>query len=64
MVQHAKTATVAIATMLFPRNANTMSPEKKRRTEMKRRAGSVSTSVEIWNLAAPLAKYSLMCART
>ena len=40
-------AMMATATIMLPRNANTMSPEKKSRAEMRRRAGSASTSFEV-----------------
>ena len=46
---------VIYATVLLSRNANTTSPEKNRRTEMRRRAVIASTSVEIWNMSAPRA---------
>ena len=46
-IQNAMMATVIHATIMLSRNANTMSPEKKSRTEMRRRAGSGSTSFEM-----------------
>ena len=56
MYQRVQNATIARginATMFLQQNAKSTSPGKKRRSEVRKKSGSASTSVDTWNLSAP-----------